>query len=95
MRKKTRKRTGIITKLVILALIAYAVMALLGMRSKIADAEAYKKYLADQVEAKRTVTADLQYKIAHKDDDDTIADVARNDLNLVAPGEKVFYNAGN
>jgi cell division protein FtsB len=65
------------------------------MRNKIEDAEAYKIALAEQVEEKRTVTADLQYKIDHKDDRDTIADVARNDLNLVAPGEKVFYNAGD
>jgi cell division protein FtsB len=89
------KKASIITKLVILALIAYATLALLGMRNKIEDAEAYKIALAEQVEEKRTVTADLQYKIDHKDDRDTIADVARNDLNLVAPGEKVFYNAGD
>jgi len=89
------KKAGILTKIVILALIAYAIFALLGMRAKIQDAEAYRQALAEQVEEKRTVTADLQYKIDHKDDKDTIADVARNDLNLVAPGEKVFYNAGD
>ena len=89
------KKACILTKIVILALIAYAIFALLGMRAKIQDAEAYRQALAEQVEEKRTVTADLQYKIDHKDDKDTIADVARNDLNLVAPGEKVFYNAGD
>jgi len=92
--KRKKRRTSLITKLVILALIAYATIALLGMRAKIEDAEAYRNHLAEQVEQKRTVTADLQYKIDHKDDDETIADVARTDLNLVAPGEKVFYNAG-
>lgn len=89
------RKAGILTKIVILALIAYAIFALMGMRAKLQDAEAYRRALAEQVEEKRTVTADLQYKIDHKDDKDTIADVARNDLNLVAPGEKVFYNAGD
>jgi cell division protein FtsB len=89
------KKAGIITKLLVLAMIIYASVTLIGMRAKIEAAIKEQKWYRMQVEEKQTTNADLQYKIDHKDDKDIIADVARNDLKYVAPGEKVFYDTGN
>ena len=36
-----------------------------------------------------------EISVAHADDPEVIAQVARDRLSLVAPGEKVFYDIGN
>ena len=89
------KKAGIITKIVIFALIVYASVTLIGLRAKIDDAR--EDYLAkqEQVTQVESDVAELQYKLDHKDDKDIIAGVARDQLNLVEPGEKVFHETGN
>lgn len=89
------KRAGIITKIVIFALITYASVALINLRAQIENARAMQESLKQQVTEKETSNAELKYEIDHSDDKDTIADVARDNLNLVAPGERVFYDTGN
>lgn len=89
------KKAGIITKIVIFALIIYAAVSLVNMRAKIGDALTKQEELLQQIAEKEASNQELQYKIDHKDDDQTIAEVARDDLNLVAPGEKVYYDTGN
>lgn len=89
------KRAGIITRLIIFALIVYASVTLINLRAQIDAARAGQETLKAMVAEKETSNAELQYKIDHSDDQETIADVARDDLNLVAPGEKVFVDAGN
>ncbi len=89
------KRAGIITKIVIFALIVYASVTLINLRTQIDNARSEQEVLRQQVEEIETSNAELKYEIDHKDDEDTIADVARDDLGLVAPGEKVFYDTGN
>ncbi len=85
------KRAGIITKIVIFALIVYASVTLINLRAQIDAARTQQIAKQEQVTQKETSVAELQYKIDHKDDQDTIADVARDDLGLVKPGEKVFH----
>jgi cell division protein FtsB len=84
------KRAGIITKIVIFALIVYASVTLINLRAQIDAARTQQLTLKEQVTQKEALTAELQYKIDHSDDKDIIADVARNDLGYVEPGEKVF-----
>lgn len=88
------KRAGIITKIVIFALIVYASVTLINMRSQIDAALAKQEEVRQQVTEKQATNDQLQYEIAHSGDSDTIANVARNELNLVVPGEKVFYDTG-
>lgn len=89
------KRAGIITKIVIFALIVYASVTLINLRAQIDAARSDQEALKAQVAEKESSNAELKYEIEHSDDNDTIADVARDNLNLVAPGEKVFYDTGN
>lgn len=88
------KRAGIITKIVIFALIVYASVTLIDMRAQINAAAVKQAALQQQVNEKKATNDQLQYDINHSGDSDTIANVARNDLNLVAPGERVFYDTG-
>ncbi len=89
------KRSGIITKVVVFALVIYASVALVNLRGRIDAARSEKAALQQQVTEKETTNAELEYEIEHHDDEDTIADIARDELGLVAPGEKVYYGTGN
>ncbi len=89
------KRAGIITKIVIFALIVYASVTLINLRAQIDTARTQQLALQEKVTEIESSNAELQYKIDHSEDDQVIADVARTDLNLVEPGEKVFRDTGN
>ena len=89
------KRASILTKIVILALCAYAVISLLHLKSRLHEAEDYNEGLRQQVVQAEQENAGLRYEIEHSGDDATIEDVAREKLGLVKPGEKIFYDVGN
>jgi cell division protein DivIC len=89
------KRAGIITKIVVFALVIYASVTLIDLRSQIDAARLDQETLKQQISDKEVSNAELEYKIQHSGDDDTISDIARSDLGLVAPGEKVFYDTAN
>ena len=82
------------TALVIVGLIAYACIALMNMRTKVAAANETEEQLQQQVEKIQEENAALQYAIEHQYDDKTIEDIARDKLGLVMPEEKIFYDSG-
>lgn len=89
------KKAGILTKIVVVALILYASVTLINLRTQIDDAKVEKESLQEQVEEKTASNAELQYAIDHSDDDDTIAEYAKDKLGLVMPGEQIFYDSDN
>ena len=88
------KRSKLITKIIVFALIIYAGISLLSYRGRI---EAQRRELQD---ARRRAAelelsnAELEYQIEHYNDPDVIAGIARANLGLVLPGEIVFYDGG-
>ena len=88
------RRTGFITVLVLAGLIAYACIALMNMRSKVAEANAREADLREQVTQIQEENAALQYAIENQYDDKTIEDIARDRLGLVLPEEQIFYDTG-
>lgn len=89
------RKTGIFTKIVIIALVAYATVSLLRLKTRLAQAEAYQAQLEEEVSRAEQENAGLSYEIEHSADDATIEDIARDKLGLVKPGEKIFYDVGN
>ena len=89
------KRASIFTKIVILALIVYAVISLIGTRECITVAEADRDAYQAEVDALLRENAELEYDIEHAGDDEVIADIARSKLGLVFPGEKILYDVSN
>lgn len=87
-------RASLLTKIVILALLIIVAISLLEFSSRIDQVQAQKENLARQVAAQTQVNADLEDAIEHSNDPDRIADVARDKLGLVAPGEIIFYSMG-
>ena len=75
------KKAGILTKIVVLALLIAATVTLLRMHRQILQA---------QEEEQAQVNADLQDAIDHSNDPDRQQDIARTERGLVSPGEKVI-----
>ncbi len=88
------RRSNWLTLVVIVGLIAYACIALMNMRTKVAQANETEAELREQVEKIQEENAALEYAIEHRDDDKTIEDIARDKLGLVMPDEKIFYDSG-
>ncbi len=86
------KRSSIIMKIVILALIVYATISLVTTKGRIAEAEADRVLLQAKVDAALQQNAELQFDLDHAEDPETIAEIARTKLGLVKPGEKIFYD---
>ena len=89
-----RRRGSILTAMVILGLIAYACIALMNMRSKVAAANETEAELRDQITEIQEKNAALQYAIDHQDDEKTIEDIARDKFGYVRDDEIIFYDAG-
>ncbi len=84
------KKAGFLTKIVVLALLIAASVTLLRMQGQIAQAQRERQELQQQVSRQTQVNADLQDAVDHSGDPDRQADIARNELGLAAPGEKVI-----
>ena len=84
------KKAGLLTKLVVLALLAATAIGLLNVRNQILQAEAERAAMERQVAQQAQTNADLADAVSNSDDPDRQADIARSKLGLVAPGEKVF-----
>ena len=89
------KRASIFTKIVLLAVIVYAVVMLVDTRARVAEAEADRAALQAQVDAVRQENAELKYDIDHAGDPEVLAEIARSKLGLVKPGEKIYYDVRN
>ncbi len=84
------KRAGFLTKVVVVVLVAAALVTLQRMQGQIALAVEERDALQLQVANQLQVNADLRDAVEHSDDPERRYDIARTELGLVAPGEKVI-----
>lgn len=89
------KKASIFTKLVIAALMVYAVISLFMVHRQTRQLQDRAATLQQQVSEMTQSNAELQYQIDHSVDDDMIESVAREKLGLVKPGEKIFYDTSD
>ena len=88
------KRAGVITKLLIFALIVYMGMSLIALKAQVAQAENTRAELAGKAAELSRTNAELLYEVETGTDPATKEAVARNKLGLVKPGEKIFCDIG-
>ena len=88
------RKASVITKIVIVALMVYAIATMISVRGRTAQAVEAQQSLEKQVAQMAQENAELQYGIEHSADDSTIEDIAREKLGLVKPGEIIFYDVG-
>ena len=89
------KRAGIITKVVILILVAYLAILLLSVRAQIRGAETNLQTLQTQVDEQTATNASLAADIANRHDPDTVLAIAKERMRLVESGEIIFYDTTN
>lgn len=84
------KKAGFLTKIVILTLLIAATVSLLRLRTQIQEAQVELEDKRLQIAQQTQVNADLRDAVDHSGDPARQADIARNELGLSGPGEKVI-----
>ena len=84
------KKAGLLTKLVVLTLLIASAVSLLGLQGRIGEAQREQEEMARKVAQQSQQNADLRDAIDHSGDPDRQEAIARSELNLAAPGEKVI-----
>ncbi len=90
-REKTMrlKRTGILTKVVIVVLLVYLATSLLDLRGQIQSTKEQQQTVSQQVEDQRLANQELQEAIDNSDDPETLERVAR-ERGYVKQGETLY-----
>ena len=94
---KTPKKAGngVLTKLIILALIGLIGWQLYDLQGQLRDARAERDRYQTQVESLRQENDALAADIAEGTTDEMMEEIARKELGVVTPGEYVFSHRGN
>ena len=92
---KAKARAGFFTKILIVILLAVLTWQLNALRIQVEDAEFQRQQLAAQVDAKQAENNALQASIDRGGSLEEMLRIAREELGLVAPNEKVFYDTSN
>lgn len=87
-----KRKSSLITKLIILAVMIYAVVTIVALQPKIDTLRSEGEALAGEVSALQESNDSLRYDIDTMNTDAGIMKIARERLNLVADGELIFID---
>ena len=93
--QKKRPRASLLTKIVLLVLLAAVGWQLYGLQGKVAAAQEEKERYAAQVEQTKRENDALSADIAEGPTREKIEEIARDELGLVTPNEYVFDDLSN
>ena len=88
--KAVKLRAGLMTKLLIVILLAALVCKVYALREQVWDAEAEKARIAAAVESKRQENDALSADIEEGCTPEKMQEIARRELGWLLPGEDVF-----
>ncbi len=89
------KKAGIITKIVVIALALFAAITIIINNERTNQVKAQTEAYRQESMELEIENAELNYSVEHSGEDEAIADIAHDDLDLVGADEKVFYDSGN
>ena len=87
------RKFSLITKLILLAVMAYAIVTIVSLQPKIDAQRAENKALSDEISALEQDNAALQEDIEALGSDESIMEIARAQLNYVLDGEIIYINS--
>lgn len=93
--KKQHARASLLTKLLVLLLLAGIGWQLFSLHGQVRAAQAEKAALAEKVQEKQLENDALSADIAQGGTQEKMEEIARQELGLVYPGERVFYDTSN
>ena len=85
------RRTGILIRIVLVAILIYMVFLFIHVRQQITDTRAEIRILTEEVADQTQTNTELTNAIENRDDPAFLKDVARERLDLVTPSDRVFY----
>ncbi len=88
--KAVKLRTGLLTRLLIVILLAALVCKVYALQERVSDAEAEKERVAALVESRRQENDALAADIEEGCTPEKMQEIARRDLGWVLPGEYVL-----
>lgn len=86
-------KSSLITKLVILTLMVYAIVTIVTLQPKINALKSEKAGLTDEVAALQQSNLEIQEDIEQLGTDASVIKIARERLNLVSDGEIIYINS--
>ena len=87
-----KRKSSLITKLIILAVVIYAVVTIVALQPKIDTLKAESDTLNQEVLALQESNQSLQHDIDTMNTEEGIMKIARERLNLVTDGEWIFID---
>ena len=94
-KKSGRVKSGFFTKLLILVLLLALSGQLYLLHGQVAEAQAQKEALSSQVAEQQQINDQLQAGIDNGGSEEEMKKIAREELDLVDPNEKIFYDTSN
>ena len=89
------KPADLITKIVLILLLVFAVGSMITIRARTEDLRREIAVLQDKAADLEVRNAELEYYVEHENDDDVIAAIARKYWGFVRPDEKVYYDSND
>lgn len=89
------KPADLITKIVLILLLVFAVGSMITIRARTEDLRREIAVLQDKAADLEVRNAELEYYVEHGNDDDVIAAIARKYWGFVRPDEKVYYDSND
>lgn len=89
------KRSSLLTKILLLALVVYATVTLVSLTGQVAEKQQQAEKLEQSIVATQQENQRLQQAINSLGTDEGVEIVAREKLGWVSSGELVFYDVGN
>lgn len=90
--KTKKRRSGVITKIIIAVLIVYMAVSLVTLCGRISRAKSAKEDISRQIADVTAENAEMDYAIKNKDEADVKESIARDKLGMVDPDEQIYYN---
>jgi len=90
--KRKKKRVGLIAKVLIVTFAVYAACTLVNLQLRINAAAAEQEELQAALDAQKLVCAELTDGISGEDQEEYIAQIARDSLGYIYPGEQVYVD---
>ena len=90
--QRKKKRVGLVTKVLIAAFAIYAACTLVNLQLRINAASAEQQMLSAQLNEQKLINAELTDAISGENQEDYIAQIARESLGYIYPGEQVYVD---
>ena len=90
--QRKKKRVGLLTKVLIAAFAVYAACTLVNLQLRINAASAEFDSLQAELEEQKLICAELNDAISGQNHEEYIAQIARDSLGYIFPGEQVYVD---